>query len=130
MFIPNWVNVYGSNHLRVTNNLIHVEQDHRYSETITISKSGLKAMDQPSERCDSRAKKPSTSLCISKYIEKQVGCSMNIQGHRMSNRMLACNSTPEYSAWKNISMVLEQAESNPIYKMTGGLASCQKINTH
>ena len=51
---------------------------------------------------------------------------MNIQGHMMSNRMLACNSTPEYSAWKNISMVLEQAESNPIYKMTGCLASCQR----
>ena len=80
MFIPNWVDVYGSNYFRVKNNIIYVNQSRTYSQTINIAKSGLKALDQPSERCDNGAAVPSTSSCIAKYIEKQLGCSINIHG--------------------------------------------------
>ena len=39
---------------------------------------------------------------------------------------MLCNSTSEFNAWRNISIVLEQKESQSIYKLTGCLASCQR----
>ena len=82
MFIPNWVDVYGSHFLKVNDGQSHIVADRkkRLSQTITIAKSGLKAIDQPSDRCDGEAPTP-TSSCITKHIEKKVGCSMNLYGH-------------------------------------------------
>ena len=123
MFIPNWVNIYGSNSFHINNDIIEVEERKLYTQTMTITKSGLKALDQPSQRCDSEA--PSATSCIVKFIEKQLGCKMNIYGHS-GNDMLPCNSSLEFNAWRNISIMFEKAESNTIYKQTGCLPSCQR----
>ena len=123
MFIPNWVNIYGSNSFHINNDIIEVEERKLYTQTMTITKSGLKALDQPSQRCDSEA--PSATSCIVKFIEKQLGCKMNIYGHS-GNDMLPCNSSLEFNAWRNISIMFEKAESNAIYKQTGCLTTCQR----
>ena len=124
MFIPNWVHVYGSNSFHV-NNDITWEKNGLYTQTMTIIKSGLRALDQPSQRCESEAKIVSTTSCIARYIEGQLGCNMNIYGH-MVNEMLPCNSTLEYDAWRNISMRFEKATSNAIFEETGCLPSCHR----
>ena len=126
MFIPNWVNVYGSNSYRVNDDLIKVEKDSLYTQTITIAKSGLKALDQPSQRCDDNEENiPETTSCIANYINKQLGCNMNIHGH-MDNKMQLCNSTEQYDEWRNISMMFEKAGSNAINKLTGCLPLCSR----
>ena len=83
MFIPNWVDVYGSNFYKVNAGQSHivVNKTKRFKQTITITKSGLKALDQPSDRCDGETSIPRTSSCIAKYIAKKVGCTMNFHGH-------------------------------------------------
>ena len=88
MFIPNWVDVYGSHFIKINDVQSHiiVDKKKRFSQTITIAKSGLKALDQPSDRCDGEASTPTTSSCITKFIEKKVGCSMNLYGY--TNREL------------------------------------------
>ena len=75
MYVPNWVNVYGSQHMS-----IKAFSYKSYRQEVIISKSHLKALDQPSERCVEDTKTQNVSACIAKFIEGQLGCSAKIQG--------------------------------------------------
>ena len=39
---------------------------------------------------------------------------------------MPCSSSSEFNAWRNYSIILEQAESNFIFKLTGCLPSCHR----
>ena len=126
MFIPNLVEVYGSQYILVGKG----DADGRggslcYQQILKITKSGLKALDQPSERCDSDTDNPNTSTCIAKYIEENLGCSMDIQGGG-STKMAPCTSWSEVNALRNITALLNESNANAIYELTGCLASCRR----
>ena len=125
MFIPNWVNIYGSSSFRVSDEIINVEDGNLYKQTINIAKSGLRALHQPSQPCDNGENQPDTSSCIANYINNQLGCDMNIYGNMM-NKMKVCNSSVHYDEWRNISAMLEKAETNFVNKLTGCLPSCHR----
>ena len=98
MFVPNRVGVYGSQYTQAKNSHNDVIQriDHVcYKYEMEITKSGLKSLDQPTERCDSSTKHSKTSQCIARYIEDRIGCSMNIQSNSSSTDMTLCTSSSE-----------------------------------
>ena len=136
MFIPNWVNVYGSNYIQLRekgahqsaqsfNDVIRPEEGKHYQQIMTITKSGLNGMDKPSERCATDKRKPNTRSCIVRHYEEQLGCSINMNGGG-STGMAPCTSKEGYNAMRNMTKILDEAESNTIYSLTGCLASCQR----
>ena len=125
MFIPNLVQVFGSQYTRVNKNFIRVNKSQSYHYEMTITKTGLKALNQPKERCDSNTRHPNTSKCIAGYIERQIGCSLNIHGGGSAD-MLPCTSGSETGRFKNITTPLQYSNANKIYELTGCLASCER----
>ena len=91
-----------------------------------ITKSRLKALDQPSERCDSSTGDPNTSQCIARYIEDEVGCSLKIQGGMSRRGIPPCKLLSELEALKNITRQMREADANTIFELTGSLASCER----
>ena len=129
MFVPNWVGVYGSQYTEASQrnrDVIDVHNRESYHYEMKITKSGLRALDQPTERCDSYTKDPNTSKCIARYIEDQIGCRMNIQGGGSATEMAPCKLISELEALKNITRKFEEATANTIFKLTGCQASCKR----
>ena len=128
MMIPNKVKVYGSQHQLV---LVPSSGNSYYEDSyfmdMTIRKSHLKSLDQPSERCASHTSKPKTSACIAQFLEEQIGCSLNIHGSiSINNPLGTCNSTSQLNHLGNITRKLQDVDANTIYKNTGCLASCER----
>ena len=123
MFIPNWVELYGSQVIKPME--ISLSNDTCYNLVIVMRKTRLKALDRPEERCDSNTRHPNTSQCIARYIERRIGCSMKIHGGG-STDMPPCTLKSEEEAFKRITTQLENANANYIYELTGCLASCER----
>ena len=128
MFIPNWMGVYGSQYTQVQHSGDGIEIDgyQCFNYQMKMTKSGLKALDQATARCDSSTRYSKTSQCIARYIEKHIGCSINIHGGLTTPAMTPCNLTSELIELENITRKLREANANTIYEMTGCLASCQR----
>ena len=129
MFVPNRVGLYGSQYSQAkqaNKDVIEVYNYECYNYEMKITKSGLKALDQPSERCDSGIRDPNTSGCIARYIEDEIGCSMKIHGGRGTRELSPCTLISELEALNNITKKLEEANANTIYELTGCLASCER----
>ena len=129
MFVPNWVDVYGSTYTQAkaaNNKFIEIFNGECYHYEMTLTKSGLKAIDQPTEPCDSFTKDPNTSGCIARYIEDQIGCSVKIQGGRSTTETPLCTLSSDLNALKNITTKLKYANAKTIYDLTGCLASCKR----
>ena len=121
MHIPNFVEIYGSQYIDIE---VHTSYKF-YTRKIYVRKTHLKALDQPSERCSSDTMTLNTSACIAKFIEKELGCTTQIHGSIMGQKMTCTNAT-QLLTWKQISRVLQEANANKIYKMTGCLAACER----
>ena len=104
MHVPNWVKVYGSQYMSIQ----AYSSYKSYKQKITISKSHLKSLDQPSERCTEDTKGPNVSACIAKFIEGQLGCSAKIQGSG-STQKITCNNVTQL---KTLSDKFKDADAN------------------
>ena len=125
MFIPNLVQMFGSQYTIVNKHFIPVTKYQSYEQEMTITKTGLKALNQKKEPCDSNTRHPNTSKCIARYIEKQIGCRINIHGGGSAD-MLPCTLPSETGRFKNITTLLQYFNANKIYELTGCLASCER----
>ena len=123
MHVPNYVKVYGSQYTSIQSALFSYKN---YRQKITISRSHMKALDQPSERCARDTKTPNVSACIAKFIEGQLGCSTKIQGSGAPQKK-PCNNLTHL---QTLSRKFHEADANNIYKITGCLASCEKDEYH
>ena len=125
MHVPNYADVYGSQYLEKK-----VDQPQSsYRRRIIISKSYLKALDQPSERCTKDTKSPNVSGCIAKFIEGHLGCSAGIQGSG-SPQKITCNNVTQLLTWQTLANELQEGDANQIYDITGCLGSCEKYEYH
>ena len=97
----------------------------RFSQVLYITKTHLKALDQPTQRCSQETINTNTSACIASFIEKQLGCSTMILGSKYS-KTPQCTTKSQLLALANISRLLDEADGNDIYNMTGCLSSCEK----
>ena len=79
MFVPNWAQLYGSEYTAMTHNRYTWAES--YTQQIRISKSHLKAVDQPTERCSSAGTMTTnTGACIAKFVQEKLGCWTPIYG--------------------------------------------------
>ena len=124
MVVPNRVGVYGSQYLAIKLGLSYKKK----IQTITISKSHLKALDQPSEHCTNDIQTSSASACIANFIEGEMGCVTKIHGIVSEN--MTCNSSSQLNALTTMSHQFEEADANTIYDITGCLAPCKKDEYH
>ena len=96
-----------------------------FSLVIDITKTHIKAIDQPSKRCSQEKGDIDTSACIAKFVEKQLGCNPMILGSQYSEAV-QCRTDSELKKLVNLSKLLNEADENDIYEMTGCLSSCEK----
>ena len=122
-FVPNDVKVFGTGHKSVLKGHMKcgVYQLHK---NIYITKTHVKALDQPSRRCSSQTKSPDTTSCIAKFIEEYIGCSPDIDGSQYPYG-ITCKTKEQLAALANISRLLQNAVESEIYEMTGCLSACE-----
>ena len=96
-----------------------------FSLDIDITKTHIKAIDQPSKRCSQENKDIDTSACIARFVEEQLGCNAMILGSQYSEAA-QCTTDSELKKLVNLSKLLNEADENDIYEMTGCLSSCEK----
>ena len=92
---------------------------------IYISKTHVKALNQPFRRCTSKTKSPNTTKCIASFIERELGCSPNILGSQYPDG-IPCNNKSQLVGLANITRFFRSADVNEIYGMTGCLSACEK----
>ena len=120
MYIPNWVRVYGSHHESMKPT--HYKN---YQVKIIISKSHLKALDQPSEHCVEDTKNHNVSACIAKFIDGQLECKSRIQGSNSAEKV-TCKNVTQLQNLSKYSNQFQEADANTIYEISGCLSSCEK----
>lgn len=124
-FVPNEVKLFGTGHKSVSkreNLKCGIYQLHK---DIFITKTHIKALDQPSRPCTSQTTNPDTTTCIAKFIEGQIGCSPDIDGSQYPEG-IPCDTKSHLQALANITRVFQNADESEIYKMTGCLSACEK----
>ena len=99
--------------------------DIKFSQVIYVSKTHIKALDQPTQRCSQGNTNINTSACIAKYIEKQLGCNPMILGSQYS-KTPRCTTRAQLLTLANISKVFGQADENDIYQKTGCVSPCER----
>ena len=98
----------------------------KFSNVLYITQTNIKALDQPTQRCrKGNLTSLKTSACIAAFVNKQVGCNTKILGSQYSNTP-PCTTKSQLLALANISRMLDEADENDIYEMTGCLSSCEK----
>ena len=120
MHIPNWVRVYGSHDMLIKPNYYK-----SYQVKIIISKTHLKALDQPSEPCVEDTNNQNVSACIAKFIDKQIGCKSKILGSD-SAKKVNCDNVTQLQSLSKYTYQFQEADANTIYKISGCLSSCEK----
>ena len=127
MMVPNKVKVYGSQHYLVLVPQTPLNYEENHYQKMTITKTHLKSLDQPTERCDGHTRNPNTSTCIAQFLEEQIGCSLKILGTTPTNDgHRTCNTTSQLKHLGNLTRKLQEVDSNTIYENTGCLASCKR----
>ena len=96
-----------------------------YVQDIYITKSHVKALDQPTRHCNSDNAGINTTSCLATFIEKQTGCSPDIQGGQYP-KGTPCHTKSQLHKLANITKIFQLANENEIYEMTGCLSSCEK----
>ena len=132
MFVANGKKIYGSDSASISTKRTHTSlkddvcDDHiarRFTQVIKIIKTHMKAVDKPTQRCSESNE--NTSICIAKFVEKQLGCNSMILGSQHSEAP-QCTTKSQLMALANLSRVFEDAHENKIFEMTGCLSSCEK----
>ena len=82
MYPPKIDKIFGSDliHLKVDDSLRKVKASAYYHQSYKIMMTQWKALDSPTKRCNNDATEPNTTLCLTQYLEHEIGCSMGLAG--------------------------------------------------
>ena len=127
MFVPNVRTVYGSAHQVVTLSARGCApwQKMKFSTIVYITKTQMKAIDQPTQRCHDGTTDTNTSACIARFIEQKLGCNAMTLGSQHSSTS-KCTTRTQLLALANLSKTFERSDGNDIADMTGCLSACKK----
>ena len=126
VFVPNEVKLFGSAHKTVYKSSGSYRCGiYTFTQDIFISKTHVKALDKPSSRCTKENAGINTTACLASYIERQIGCSPNIQGSQYPKGS-HCSIKLHLDGLVNISGIFQLADENEIYGRTGCLSGCEK----
>ena len=131
MIVPNGKAVYGSASLIVPTNAKYGDSDascyktEKFSQVIFITRTHMKALDKPTQRCSQESADITTSGCIAKFLEEKLGCNPIILGSQFS-KTPKCTTKTQLLALANATKRFEDADENDLYEMTGCLSPCEK----
>ena len=103
----------------------HGYQGKKFYQVIYISKTHVRALDNPDQRCSNKGMNPNTSACIARFVNDKLGCNTMILGSQYT-KTSPCITKSQLLALANMTRVLKEADGNDIYEMTGCLSSCEK----
>ena len=83
MFPPKIDKIFGSDliHMKVDESQRKSMASAYYLQYYKIMMTQWKALDSPTKRCDNDATEPNTTLCLTRYLEHEIGCSMGLAGN-------------------------------------------------
>ena len=122
--MPNTSRLFGSTYMITFTNKCP-QRTSNHNQVIYITKHHIKALDQPTQRCDGKTPSINTSACIADFIEKQIGCNTMIQGSQYSTGD-RCTAKSDLLALANMAEVFQNADGNDIHDTTGCMFSCEK----
>ena len=128
MFVPTQRKLYESAVTFVETNGNRGCKDYmkmKMTQTIYITKTLIKTLDRPAQRCDPENKDTNTSACIAGFVARQIGCNPMIYGSQYSGTP-PCTTNSELMAMVNSSKLLEHSDGNEIHELTGCLSPCKK----
>ena len=134
MFTPNGKRLYGSASTLIPTTGFLVESgcgkysQKKFYQVLFITKTHIKALSQPTQLCYQESTDTTASTCIARFIENQLDCSAMMLGGEYLGKpgKPLCTTNLELRRLANISRLLEQADGNDIYEMTGCLSPCEK----
>ena len=95
------------------------------SQLLHIKKSHVKAIDQPSQRCNAESTNIHTSACVANFIEKLIGCNPQVYGSRYSKGP-PCRTKSQLFALAETMHNLSMSNDNDVYVLSGCLPSCER----
>ena len=89
-----------------------------------INRNEIKALDKPSQRCDSTKDATSVAKCVEeKFVEKGLNCSLR---RLMSNPLLGICNDSKLLSTSDIFWNLNRLDEREIYDITGCMPGCSK----
>ena len=90
MYPPKIDKIFGSDliHHNVDDSLRKVRASSFYVQSYKIMMTQWEALDSPTKRCNNDASELNTTMCLTQYLEHEIGCSMGLAG-----------SDPEITRW-------------------------------
>ena len=83
IYLPNYEKAFGSEFLKLKLpdcRMRKKSSHYRYYQDYLLKRMHLKALDKEQQRCDQDDDAGNTTKCITEYLEREVGCSMDLQG--------------------------------------------------
>ena len=122
--MPNEVKLFGNTRYQANIYALDTCQGSK-SQLLHIMKYHVKAIDQPSQRCNAESTNISTSACIASFIEKLIGCNPNVYGSRYSKGS-PCTTKSQLFALAESVHKLSMSNDNDVYVLSGCLPSCER----
>ena len=89
MYLPQYEKTFGSAFLTIElqNHGFNIQDENNtysYSQNYLLKRTHWKALDNDEQRCDQENNAGSTTKCITKYLEDEIGCSMGLLGSNLT----------------------------------------------
>ena len=113
MYVPNEVGAFGSTY----NSIEDLDEGWNFY----LTRTRLKALDRPSQRCDEEIIHPNTSACILAFMEDKLKCSFSqvLDGYGRESAWEPCSSSSQLKEITQLSAQLGEADDTEIYELTG-----------
>ena len=122
---PNYYNLFGSDSGIVS--VFGMEHDGTIQK-FHLTRTHLRSIDQPKDRCGTNAGNITTTMCIMNYLQHEVGCHVPLQNME-PNGWPACNKSEQFEKLMDLGYVLEHSvfTETHMYETTGCLSPCEKV---
>ena len=89
MYLPQYEKAFGSAYITIEPpnhgfNKYDTNYSYTYSQKYLLKRTHWKAQDSEEQRCDEKNNARSTTKCITKYMESEIGCSMGLMGTNLT----------------------------------------------
>ena len=87
MYLPKQDEAFGSFYFHKSYNPPRQKYSWRYDQGYRLERTHWKILDTQDQRCDKGSLRVDTTTCITRYLEKTIGCSMGLHGTNPTLKM-------------------------------------------
>ena len=122
---PNYYNLFGSDSGIVS---VFGMQQEGIVQKFHLTRTHLRSIDQPKDRCGKNAGNITTTMCIMNHLLHEIGCHVPLQNMEPNGR-LPCNKSEQFEKLVDLGYVLEHSvfTESHMYETTGCLSPCEKV---